>query len=262
MFRHSDNGIISYSFESFNSQQVQVEVITRNGGISPQPWDSLNLGGTVGDDPSNVKTNRICVIQTFNLDANSIYDVWQVHSADWIHATQGRPQSEPHKKADIIITDKPELVLMMRFADCVPIFIYDPVRKAIGIAHAGWLGTSKDVAGTLVRAMSTQFGSKPGDLLAAIGPAICLEHYPVGKEVIDAIEKTIDADIQYVVKDNNGKKHIDLKKCNALQFRNAGLIEIENSEMCTACDFDNWFSHRGGNGKTGRFGAFIKLAAS
>ncbi len=262
MIQHSKDGIISYTFESFNSQLVQAEVISRNGGISPQPWHTLNLGGTVGDDPKNVQTNKSRIIQAFNLNAGRIYDVWQVHSADWIYATQGRLQSEPHRKADIIITDKPELTLMMRFADCVPLFIYDPVRKAIGIAHAGWVGTAKNVAGTLVQAMSTQFGSKPGEMRAGIGPAICLEHYPVGKEVIDGIEKTIGGDIQQVVKDNNGKKHIDLKKCNALQFRNAGLTQIENSDMCTACDFENWFSHRGGNGKTGRFGAFIKLEAS
>ena len=101
------------------------------------------------------------------------------------------PVDQPHVKADIIISDKPGLALFMRFADCVPIFIYDPSNNAIGIAHAGWQGTSKNVAGTLVKAMQSQFNSKPGELLAAIGPAICREHYQVGQEVIDAIQADI-----------------------------------------------------------------------
>ena len=168
---------------------MQVEVITRHGGISPRPWNSLNLGGTVGDAVENVLLNKNHVIQSFNLDPNRIFDVWQVHSADWIYSTQGRSLNETHKRADIIISDEPGLALMMRFADCVPLFVFDPIQKAVGIAHAGWVGTAKNVACTLVQAMNEQFGSKPCDLLAGIGPAICLEHYPVGKEVIDAVRK-------------------------------------------------------------------------
>lgn len=262
MIRHLTNGIISYTFEGYNSQEVQVEVISRIGGVSPQPWNSLNLGGTVGDAAGNVQTNISRVMHAFNMDPDLIFDVWQVHSADWIYSTQGRPKPEPHRKADIIITDKPNLALMMRFADCVPLFVYDPIRKAIGIAHAGWVGTSKDVTGTLVRAMTTQFGSKPGDLLAGIGPAICMDHYPVGNEVIEAIEKTIGKEILSVTSEKQGKKHIDLKKCNEVQFHKAGVKQVENSEICTACDDENWFSHRRADGKTGRFGAFIKLVVS
>lgn len=262
MIRHIKNGVISYSFESFNNKQVQVEVISRHGGVSPQPWDSLNLGGTVGDSAGNVQKNKNHVIQAFNLDSERIYDVWQVHSSDCIYTTKGRASAEAHKRADIIITDEPDLALMMRFADCVPLFIYEPVQKAVGIAHAGWVGTAKNVAGTLVQAMVDQFGSKPFDLLAGIGPAICIDHYPVGNEVVDAIEKTIGTSIQLVTKVIEGKKHIDLKKCNELQFRNTGVVQVENSEICTACDYEDWFSHRKGNGKTGRFGAFIKITAS
>lgn len=262
MIKHNYDGLISFSFESFDCDQVQVEVISRHGGVSPQPWDSLNLGGTVGDSTGNVLMNKNHVIQAFNLDPSRIFDVWQVHSSDWIYSTKGRASSEAHKRADIIITDEPGLAIMMRFADCVPLFVYDPVKKGIGIAHAGWVGTSKNVAGTLVQAMVDQFGSKPSDLLAAIGPAICLEHYPVGNEVVDLIEKSIGMGITLVTKDVEGKKHIDLKKCNEIQFQNSGVVQVENSEMCTACDYEDWFSHRKSNGKTGRFGAFIKIKAS
>jgi polyphenol oxidase len=254
-----NNGILSYSFELFANHPIQAEVITRKGGVSPIPWSSLNLGGTVGDDPDHVLENKRKVINTFNLAADKIFDVWQVHSADWVYTDKSRPVEQPHMKADIIISDEPGLALFMRFADCVPIFIYDPSNEAIGIAHAGWQGTAKNVAGTLVKAMQSQFNSNPGILLAAIGPAICREHYQVGQEVIEAIHSDIGNQIQSVSSIVDGNFYIDLKKCNEIQLFTAGVHQVENSEICTVCENENWFSHRAENGKTGRFGAFIKL---
>jgi YfiH family protein len=254
-----NDGIQSFSFDLFSSHPIQAEVITRKGGVSPVPWSSLNLGGTVGDDPENVLENKRRVIKAFNLSPEKIFDVWQVHSADWVYSNQTRPIEQPHVKADIIISDEPGLTLFMRFADCVPIFIYDPFKNAIGIAHAGWQGTSKNVVGNLVGAMQTRFNSIPGELLAAIGPAICMKHYPVGHEVKDAIQVDIGNQIQDVSSVVDGNIHIDLKKCNEIQLIMAGVNQVENSETCTVCENENWFSHRGENGKTGRFGAFIKM---
>jgi polyphenol oxidase len=254
-----NDGILSYSFDLFSSHPIQVEVITRKGGISPSPWSSLNLGGTVGDDPEHVFENKRKVIKSFNLDPDKIFDVWQVHSSDWVYSNKSRPVDQPHVKADIIISDEPGLALFMRFADCVPIFIYDPFRHAIGIAHAGWQGTSKNVAGNLVKAMQTRFSSKPNELIAAIGPAICMKHYPVGQEVREAIQVSLGNDIEKASSVVDSNIHIDLKKCNEIQLLSAGVQQVENSEICTVCENENWFSHRGENGKTGRFGAFIKM---
>jgi polyphenol oxidase len=253
------DGILSFSFDLFSNYPIQAEVITRKGGVSPVPWYSLNLGGTVGDNPENVLENKWRLLRAFNLDPDKIYDVWQVHSAESVYSNKSRRVDQPHVKADIIISDEPGLALLMRFADCVPIFIYDPSHNAIGIAHAGWQGTSKDVCGTLVRAMQSKFNSNPGDLLAAIGPAICKEHYQVGHEVIEAIQANLGGQIEDVCSMINGYSHIDLKKCNEIQLFNAGVRLVENSEICTVCENENWFSHRKENGKTGRFGAFIKL---
>lgn len=255
----SINEIISYSFNIFSGLTLEAEVISRNGGASPEPWKSLNLGGTVGDDPGNVKLNKDKVIQAFNLNPDRIYDVWQVHSADWVHARNGRRPTEPHIKADIIITDEIDLALLMRFADCVPIFIYDLKVKAIGIAHAGWQGTAKNVSAELVKAMSKTFGSNPANLLAAIGPAICISHYPVGIEVIEALQESLGPEMDIVSEFRNGTYTLDLKKCNEIQLIKSGVIKVENSNICTVCDNENWFSHRYEKGKTGRFGAFIRL---
>jgi polyphenol oxidase len=259
MISSCNDGILSFSFDLFSKHPIQAEVITRKGGVSSVPWSSLNLGGTVGDDPDHVLENKRKVINTFNLAADKIFDVWQVHSADWVYTNKSRPVEQPHVKADIIISDEPGLALFMRFADCVPIFIYDPSNKAIGIAHAGWQGTSKNVAGTMVKAMQTRFNSIPSELLAAIGPAICMEHYQVGQEVIEAIQSDIGNQIECVSSIVAGNNYIDLKKCNEIQLLRAGVHQVENSHTCTVCENENWFSHRAENGKTGRFGAFIKL---
>jgi YfiH family protein len=254
-----NDGILSFTFDLFSDHPIQAQVITRNGGVSPSPWSSLNLGGTVGDDQEHVFENKRRVIKAFNLAPDKIFDVWQVHSADWVYSKKSRPVDQPHVKADIIISDEPGLALFMRFADCVPIFIYDPFRHAIGIAHAGWQGTAKNVARNLVHAMQTRFNSKPSELLAAIGPAICMKHYPVGHEVGEAIQESIGNQIEGASSMEDGNLNIDLKKCNEIQLLSAGVHQVENSEICTVCDNENWFSHRAENGKTGRFGAFIKL---
>lgn len=262
MITNTTDGVVSYSFEIFSGLPVEAVAITRKGGTSLHPWKSMNLGGTVGDDPGNVKANKQLVIKAFNLNPNRIFDVWQVHSADWVYTRESRLESEPHIKADIIITDELDLTLMMRFADCGPLFVYDPDRRAIGIGHAGWQGTAKNVAGVLVKAMQQTFESEPGNLLAAIGPAICMKHYPVGREVIDAVKQSLGQEINEVSDHMDGIYYLDLKKSNEFQFRKAGVNRVENSQLCTVCDNENWFSHRKENGKTGRFGAFIRLVIS
>lgn len=256
---HNHNGLVSYSFSIFESHNLQVEVLSRKGGVSQAPWDSLNLGSTVGDKPENVKANLMRVCEAFNIDNDNIYDVWQVHSANNVYTNTPRQQSQAHQKADIILTDKPGLNLLMRFADCVPLFIYDPISKAVAIGHAGWQGTVKNVAGTMVRAMTSQFSSNPEDLLAAIGPAICMEHYQVGSEVIESVQAIMKEESDSVIQHDNGMSFLDLKKANELQFRRSGVLSVENSGICTFCNNENWFSHRKGQGITGRFGAFIKL---
>lgn len=253
------DGICAFSFNLLKGKPVQARVLTRNGGVSLPPWNSLNLGRTVGDEPHHVAENKNRVMQAFRLDPELVFEVWQVHSADWVYATNHKPTNEPHQRADIIITDKAGLTLVMRFADCVPLFIYDPINQACGIAHAGWQGTLKNVAGMLVQAMQKQFSSHPGSLLAGIGPAICMEHYQVGVEVYNQFVGLPVVSEDSVIRLADGSYHLDLKKINGHQLRLAGLDKVEITDMCTVSQEELWFSHRRDKGRTGRFGAFIKL---
>jgi len=253
-----NNGLRFYQFDSL---KVRHAVFTRHGGVSPEPWKSLNLGGTVGDEVERVRKNRFACFETMGCTPESIFDVWQVHSADSVCADTPRKTEEPYQKADIILTDKPEVTLFMRFADCVPILVHDPVKGVIGVSHAGWLGTVRDVAGATVKSMYERYGSKPSDILACIGPSIGPDHYEVGEDVIAQVKQTFGVDSKRVLQPHGRSIHFDLWKANRSLLERAGISQIELAGICTACHTEDWFSHRAEKGKTGRFGALISLAS-
>lgn len=256
---HQPDSIRYYSFESLEGEKIKHAVFTRHGGISPQPWASLNVGGLRGDDPKNVYQNRVRSFNVMDRNPESVYDVWQVHSTDVIWTTGSRPMSIRHRKADAILTDRPEVTLFMRFGDCVPILLHDPVRKVVGVAHAGWMGTVNGIASETVKSMQTAYRCNPRDILAAIGPSIAVHHYEVGHEVVDQVESAFGQDADEVLVRDDGSTRFDLWRANQLILEKMGVRNIEVSGICTACNLHDWFSHRGEKGKTGRFGALIAL---
>ena len=256
---HEQNGLRSFRFDIF-SNAVRQAVFTRRGGVSPAPWHSLNLGGSVGDDPVHVVENRVRVFQSMGCDPASIHDVWLVHGTDVIHADEPRPLDQPSARADIIFTDNPKVTLFMRFGDCVPILFHDPQKKVIGIAHAGWLGTVKGVVGAAVADMQAHYGCKPENIIAGIGPSIGVDHYEVGADVIKQFQEKFKQDADQMLRSKNGATHLDLWASNTVQLKKAGVGQIEVSGVCTACHLDDWFSHRAEKGRTGRFGALMALA--
>jgi len=224
------------------------------------------VGATVGDELERVIENRTRSFNGLDRDIKSIFDVWQVHGSEAICAEAPRKTGTPIQKADTILTDQQQVTLFMRFADCVPIFLYDPVHAVVGMVHAGWPGTIKHAAGLAVETMRNKYGTKPVDILAAIGPSIGAHHYPVGPEVVEQVIKTFGEDAQSLLIQNlNGssdKKQFDLWKANQLILEQTGVRHIEISSICTACNISDWYSHRGENGKTGRFGALFALSSS
>ena len=243
----------------FETMRTRHAVFTRRGGVSPEPWGSLNVGGTVGDDLARVKENRLISFRALRCKPESIFDVWQVHSADAVCARAPRPVDESLRQADIILTDRPEVTLFMRFADCVPILLHDPRKGVIGLAHAGWMGTLRDVAASTVNTMRKQYDSNPADIIACIGPSIGPDHYEIGADVILQVMQKFGDESDQVLESHNGKIHFDLWKTNRILLERAGVGKIEAAGVCTACHTDDWFSHRAEKGRTGRFGALISL---
>jgi YfiH family protein len=255
---HSKDGLRYLTFDLFPETVIHA-VFTRRGGVSPAPWESLNVGGGIGDDPERVRENRYRSFAALGRTRESIFDVWQVHSAEAVIADAPRPPDEPYRKADIILTDRPEVTLFMRFADCVPILLHDPRRGAIALAHAGWLGTVRGAARAAVQAMQARYGSHPGDILAAIGPSIGRDHYEVGPDVIQQVRTSFGKDAEALLFPERDTIHFDLWAANHLLLNRAGVGKIELAGLCTACHLEDWFSHRAERGRAGRFGVLMAL---
>ena len=259
-FHESPDGVHYLTFDSLLADRVIHGFFTRKGGISPEPWASLNTGGTVGDERSHVIENRRRIFSALGRRVESVFDVWQVHGVEARASRQPRPLDAPHEQADIILTDSPDVTLFMRFADCVPIFFYDPIRHAAALAHAGWQGTVNKAAAAAVTAMGAHYGCKPADLTAVIGPAIGPDHYAVGEDVIRQVQGAFGKGAGQLLIDVDGKTHFDLWEANRLTLAESGVGQIETSRVCTACNVDLWFSHRAEKGRTGRLGAILALA--
>jgi polyphenol oxidase len=253
-----------FTFTNLDNFGISHAIFTRQGGVSPGPWAELNVGGTVGDEPFRVAENRKRSFAALNCEVKTIYDVWQVHSSEVVCTRSPRGVGDPHQKADAILTNTRGVTLFMRFADCVPILLYDSVHKVIGIVHAGWKGVVKRTVSAAIEEMKNTYASSPGDILAAIGPSIATHHYPVGREVEEGIRSTFGVEADQLLFSVNGDQpesttHLDLWAANCVLLEKAGVREIEVASICTACHLEDWYSHRAEQGKTGRFGVLIKL---
>jgi YfiH family protein len=256
-FRERD-GLRYYAFPALAAAGAGHALFTRRGGVSRAPFESLNLGASVGDDPSAVAENHRRAFALFGRSLESAPPIHQVHSNRILTAAISR-NGGPPPQADGLVTDSPAITLCMRFADCVPILLYDPARRALGMAHAGWKGTVAGVAESAVEAMRSRFGSRPEDLLAGIGPSIGPDHYAVGAEVLDALRDAFGGASEAWLSRRGGGIHLDLWSANEFLLRRSGVENVERSGVCTACHTADWFSHRAEHGRTGRFGALMWL---
>jgi len=182
-----------------------------------------------------------------------------VHSNEIICTSQPKSPHTPHRKADAILTDIAGITLFMRFADCVPILLYDPIHQVIGIVHAGWMGTTNKIVSEVVNVMHQHYSCRPADLIAGIGPSIAEHHYTIGDDVVGHVKDAFGQDSAGLLSYQNGEVKLDLWEANRLILRNAGVSHIEISGLCTMCHLEDWYSHRGENGKTGRFGVLFTL---
>jgi YfiH family protein len=255
------NHIRYFTFDVLDRGELVHAIFTRHGGVSKAPWQSLNVGGTVGDDPDRVRENRQRCFQALDLNPSSVYDAWQVHGREVVFVDRPRRPDEVYRQADILLTNRPGVTLFMRFADCVPIMLYDPRQGVVGLVHAGWRGTVQHAPAAAVQAMQAKYHSRPADIFAGIGPSISAHHYPIGEEVINQVLVAFGPRGDSLLSRQNGETDLDLWTANRAMLEDCGVENIEVSGLCTACNPGDWYSHRGESGRTGRFGALIALMA-
>ena len=256
MQREMRSGIIINTFNSLPIERLTHAVFDRTGGVSPSPYKSLNMSTSAGDKLENVIENRRRALIAVGLGSAKTTLVSQMHGIQTIAINESTDL--PSTRADALITSAPGIPLFMSFADCVPILLYDPVKHAAGIAHAGWKGTVKGMAQHIVHEMVRNFSCRPADIIAAIGPSISVHRYPVGPEVVSQVQHAFPTRHD-LLPDYNNSVHFDLWGANADALFQCGIKSIEISNLCTAGHTEKFYSHRAESGLTGRFGVVIAL---
>ena len=259
---HEHNGLVWLT--SDNLPGVRHGFSTRRGGVSTPPWDSLNLGIGRGDDFSHVQENyrRFCAV--IGTDPDRCVLSKQVHEDNVRLVTEadcgkGLLRDRDYTSVDAMICATPDIPLVVFSADCNVILLHDPVRRAIGAAHAGWRGTALGIAAKTVRAMVDSFGCDPAHIRAAIGPSIAQCCFETDDDVPAALRAALGDDVEPYMDWNGSKWHIDLKAINALWLQRAGVAHIDICDHCTACRPDLYWSHRKMGNARGAQVAMISL---
>ncbi|GGG89914.1 peptidoglycan editing factor PgeF [Paenibacillus radicis (ex Gao et al. 2016)] len=259
------------------NEQLTAGFTGRDGGVSEAPWTSLNLALHVGDRDEDVVRNRSLLTEALDWP----FEAWtcgeQVHGCEVQHIGpkdrgKGRlSRDSAIPDTDAIMTDVPGVLLASFYADCVPLYFYDPEHEAVALAHAGWKGTVLEIAAKTIQAMADRYGTKPEQVRAAIGPSIDACCYEVDGIVIDRLEELASrfaasetaaaADESLMKRMPNGKAMVNLKQFNRQIMIKAGIlpIHIELSKWCTGCNREKFFSHRMEGGSTGRMASWIGI---
>ncbi len=227
---------------------------TRHGGISPEPFASLNLGTNTCDDPANILRNREILCGHLGLEPSSLVTANQIHGTKVFHADAGGHRSG----YDAFVTGERDVFLCILTADCYPVLLFDPEHEASGAAHAGWKGTAANVAAITIETMQEKFGTSPSRCRAYIGTGISGSAYEVGREVAARFNN------KYLSPTRDGRFLLDLAAANLDQLLEAGIPRnaIEVSPFCTVRNNKDFFSHRKEGGKTGRMISLIGISSA
>lgn len=264
---NKDGNMVYYTIKAFEKTNlVKHGFSTRLGGFSSGDLNSLNLGVKKDDSSKNILSNYDIFTRSLGIDMEDLVLTDQVHEDNIMEVTKKDRGKGFIRKSDIIgidgfITNESEVALVTFYADCVPLFFLDPKKKAIGLTHAGWKGTVERIGQKTIEKMVNTYESNPSDILVGIGPSIGKCCFEVGEEVIERVRDSFKDTKDYFYRKENGKYMLDLWDLNKDQFLEIGVKEynITGSDICTKCNKDIFFSHRGDNGKTGSLAAMMQL---
>ncbi len=243
-------------------------VSVRQGGVSPAPFDSLNLGFGTEDLPENVVRNRKILAEATQMPLENWCVPSQIHSNNILCVSvleRGKgafSRTNALPDTDGLLTKHKNIVLAVQSADCACSLYYDTEKQVIGAAHAGWRGTLKLLPQKMVLTMQKEFGSKPENIWVSIAPCISVEKYEVGDEVVNEVEKVFGTKENFLWWNaQNQKFHFNLRYSHLFQLQEAGIRpeHIELMPYCTYTAKELFFSARRDKNQTGRFGVGIML---
>lgn len=242
---------------------------TRLGGVSEGIYASMNLSFSRGDDEEAVRENYRRIADAIGFEAESVVMSDQTHTVNVRAVTAsdrgcGFTRSRGYQDVDGLVTNEPGITLATFYADCVPLYLVDPVRKAIGLVHSGWKGTVGKIGKAAVQVMEREYGTAPENLAIAIGPSICQDCYEVSEDVIEKFQEAFSEKHweRLFYRKENGKYQLNLWEANRLIFLEAGAdpVKITMPGLCTCCNPQFLFSHRASKGKRGNLAAFLALS--
>ncbi len=251
-----DTGIVRHGFS------------TRLGGVSEGYYASMNLSFDRGDKKEAVAENFRRIGEALGVRCEDMVLSRQTHTTNVRIVTdadrgKGITRERDYTDVDGLVTNVPGICLVTSYADCVPLFFVDPVKKVIGLSHSGWRGTVGKIGRKTVELMHERFGSDPADILAAVGPSVCMDCYEVSGDVIGKFKEAFSENWwdQLFYEKPDGKYQLDLWKANELIFQESGILpeHIAVTNICTHCNSDILYSHRAAGDKRGNLCAFLAL---
>lgn len=263
------DGVTWLSFPALEeSGLVKHAFSTRMGGVSKEPYSTMNFSFTRGDDPEDVKENYRRMAKALGVDVDRMVLTWQTHTTNVRVVSEqdfgkGVVRDRDYRDVDGLITNIPGVTLVTFFADCVPLYFLDKKNQAIGLSHSGWRGTVNRMGAVTLEAMKKEFGTMPEDVIACVGPSICQDCYEVGPEVIEQFQAAFDKkhhEKLFYAKPN-GKYQLNLWEANRIILKEAGVPEenISVTDICTHCNPELLFSPRRAAEKRGNLCAFLSL---
>lgn len=251
-----ETGLVSHSFS------------TRIGGVSEGIFSTMNFGFTRGDEREHVLENYRRMAAVLGVDPERMVLSYQTHTTNVRKVTEedagkGVFRERDYRDVDGLVTDVPGITLVTFYADCVPLYLLDPVHRAIGLSHSGWRGTVRRMGRETLAAMGREYGTRPEDVIACIGPSICQDCFEVGPEVVEEFAGAFAARYhqELFYPKENGKYQLDLWRANQVVFEEAGVARerIHTTGICTHCNPELLFSHRTAGTDRGNLAAFLCL---
>lgn len=247
---------------------VRHGISTREGGVSEGIYRSMNLSFTRGDREEHVLENYRRMGRALGVSPGRMVTSSQTHTTNIRAVTEsdiGKGVVCPRDYTDVdgLMTNIPDICLVTFYADCVPLLFVDPVHHAVASSHSGWRGTVNRMGEVTVQAMQREYGSRPEEIVAAIGPSICQDCYEVSEDVIEKFRAAFPEEewetIFYSKPD--GKYQLNLWRANEIVLLKSGIKSehLAVTNLCTCCNPELLFSHRASHGKRGNLAAFLAL---